>query len=620
MVIFSLLPKELFCLQKAKKIYILHTLGECAMHVNKVRIVLVIALISLLSWMTVANTHAASTDWQAKYWPNKNLSGEPALVRQEANLDHDWGSGSPGELDVEVFSARFTKTLNVPSGTYRFTATMDDGLRFWVDNVLVIDSWTDSQVHSLSADVYLSNGDHNLKVEYYDAGGAAVAKLSWVAISPDGPGTINNWRGEYFNNSFLAGTPSLVRDDQVINFNWGVGAPASGIGADAFSVRWTRNVNLGAGRYRFTAAADDGVRLWVNGRLLIDQWRDQAATTFSAEIDLAGGSIPVQMEYYEGVGGASASLNWQQLSGSIPITAWKGEYFNNKTLSGTPVLVRDDANISFIWGSGSPAGNTVNDDNFSVRWTRTFANSSAGRYRFTALVDDGVRVWVNGQLVINAWNDHTPQEFMGDVDFAGGNMNVVVEYYENVGGARINVTRTQLTTVSNPVPSVPAGATATVASQRLNVRQGPSVTNPIIVVLSQGQSVSLLARNAQTTWVQVSIANGVQGWVYAPLLQTSFTLSNLPVAQGLSTTPPPATSGPTATVSNAIYALNVRSGPGVSFNAITAIQRGTQVTLIGRNTFSTWLKIRLPNGTEGWSSATYLNTSYSISSLPVANS
>jgi uncharacterized protein YraI len=91
------------------------------------------------------------------------------------------------------------------------------------------------------------------------------------------------------------------------------------------------------------------------------------------------------------------------------------------------------------------------------------------------------------------------------------------------------------------------------------------------------------------------------------------------VAQGLSTTPPPATSGPTATVSNAIYALNVRSGPGVSFNAITAIQRGTQVTLIGRNTFSTWLKIRLPNGTEGWSSATYLNTSYSISSLPVAN-
>ena len=461
------------------------------MYLNKLRTVWIMALVSLISLITVANTTAATTDWQAKYWTNKNLSGEPDLVRQEANLDHDWGSGSPGDLNVELFSARFTKTLNVPPGTYRFTATMDDGLRFWVDNVLVIDSWTDSQVHSLSADVYLSSGDHNLKVEYYDAGGAAVAKLSWVAISLDGPGTINNWRGEYFNN---------------------------------------------------------------------------------------------------------------------------------KTLSGTPALVRDDANISFTWGSGSPAGNTINDDNFSVRWTRTLANSSAGRYRFTAFVDDGVRVWVNGQLVINAWSDHTPQEFMGDVDFAGGDMNVVVEYYENAGGARINVTRTQLTTVTNPVPSVPAGATATVASQLLNVRQGPSVTNPVIAVLTQGQTVSLLARNAQTTWVQVITPNGVQGWVYAPLLQTSFTLNNLPVGQGLPTTPPPAPSGPTATVSNAIYALNVRSGPGVAFNPITAIQRGTQVTLIGRNTFSTWLKIRLPNGTEGWSSASYLNTNYNISSLPVASS
>jgi uncharacterized protein YgiM (DUF1202 family) len=100
-------------------------------------------------------------------------------------------------------------------------------------------------------------------------------------------------------------------------------------------------------------------------------------------------------------------------------------------------------------------------------------------------------------------------------------------------------------------------------------------------------------------------------------LQTSYALSNLPIGQGLPSTPAP--SGPTATVSNAVYALNVRSGPGVSFGVVTAIQRTTQVTLIGRNTFSTWLKVRLSNGTEGWSSATYLTTTYNISNLPVAN-
>jgi uncharacterized protein YgiM (DUF1202 family) len=496
---------------------------------------------------------------------------------------------------------------------------MDDGMRFWVDNVLVIDSWTDSQVHSLSADVYLSNGDHNLKVEYYDAGGAAVAKLSWVALATDSPGAITNWKGEYFNNASLSGTPSLVRDDQSINFNWGVGSPASGIGADGFSVRWTRNVNLNTGRYRFTATSDDGMRLWVNGRLLIDQWRDQAATTLSAEIDLPGGSVPVQMDYYEAVGGASAALTWQQISGPTTVTNWKGEYFNNKTLSGTPALVRDDANVVFNWGNGSPAPNIIGNDNLSVRWTRTLANSSAGRYRFTATVDDGLRVWVNGQLVINAWSDHTPQSFTGEVDFAGGDMNVVVEYYENSGGAQINVTRTQITTTApTPTPQVPpTGATATVASQLLNVRQGPSVSTSVLVVLTKNQIVSLLARNAETTWVRVNTPTGVQGWVYAPLLQTSYALSNLPIGQGLPSTPAP--SGPTATVSNAVYALNVRSGPGVSFGVVTAIQRTTQVTLIGRNTFSTWLKVRLSNGTEGWSSATYLTTTYNISNLPVAN-
>jgi hypothetical protein len=223
------------------------------------------------------------------------------------------------------------------------------------------------------------------------------------------------------------------------------------------------------------------------------------------------------MEYYERVGGASASLTWQQLGGVGTITAWKGEYFNNKSLSGTPALVRDDANIAFNWGNGSPAPNVIGSDNFSVRWTRVLPNSAAGRYRFVAKVDDGVRVWVNGQLVINSWADHTPVEFVGDVDFAGGDMNVVVEYYENSGGAQANVTRTQLSTVPS-VPSVPSGATATINGLRVNLRQGPSVSNQILTVLTQGQRVTLLARNDVTSWVQVATANGSQGWVYAPLL------------------------------------------------------------------------------------------------------
>jgi uncharacterized protein YgiM (DUF1202 family) len=189
-----------------------------------------------------------------------------------------------------------------------------------------------------------------------------------------------------------------------------------------------------------------------------------------------------------------------------------------------------------------------------------------------------------------------------------------VEYYENSGGAQANVTRTQLSTVPS-VPSVPSGATATINGLRVNLRQGPSVSNQILTVLTQGQRVTLLARNDVTSWMQVATANGSQGWVYAPLLQTTYALSNLPVAGGVPTTP--SNTGPVATVSTGVYALNVLSGPGSTFGVITAIQRGSQVSLIGRDAFNTWFKVRLPNGTEGWASANYLNTSYTIANLPV---
>jgi uncharacterized protein YgiM (DUF1202 family) len=581
------------------------------------RKVWVLALVSLIAWANVGIAAAEDSTWEAKYWNNITLSGDPVLVRQENQLDHDWGQGAPNSVNPDGFSARFRRWVNFQAGEYRFTATMDDGLRFWIDDMLVIDSWTNSSVHSMSADVYLTGGDHRLKVEYYDVASSAVVKLSWVTLSIDTNPVVNDWRAEYFNNTTLAGTPAVVRNETAVNFDWGVGSPGAGIAADQFSARYTRNLNLQAGRYRFTAIADDGVRLWVNGRLLIDKWLDEAATVYNAEIDLAGGAIPVTLEYYEGAGGASLNLSWLRVSGTGTITAWRGEYFNNTTLNGTPALVRDDANIAFNWGNGSPAQG-INSDNFSVRWTRTLQNVTAGKYRFTANADDGVRVWVNGALVIDKWSDHTPQDFVSDVDFAGGNMEIVMEYYENSGGARANLTRTLISNTPAPAPApVPTGVTATVASLRLNVRQGPGVTYNVTTVLEQGRVVTVIARNQLTTWVQISLADGTKGWVYAPLLATTANLASLPLGDGTAVNPP-ATNTATAVVSNAVYALNVRSGPVVANNVLTSIVRGTTVTLLARNSSSTWFKVQLPNGIIGWSSASYLTTSYNISSLPVS--
>ncbi|HIC90109.1 MAG TPA: LysM peptidoglycan-binding domain-containing protein [Anaerolineae bacterium] len=116
---------------------------------------------------------------------------------------------------------------------------------------------------------------------------------------PPPPPRPRAWRGEYWNNMTLSGAPDLVRSDVSINFDWGWGGPAPGINRDYFSARWVRTLYFAGGTYRFYARSDDGVRVWVDSQLLIDEWRRQAATSFAADIILAPGPHTVRVEYFE---------------------------------------------------------------------------------------------------------------------------------------------------------------------------------------------------------------------------------------------------------------------------------------------------------------------------------
>jgi LysM repeat protein len=254
------------------------------------------------------------------------------------------------------------------------------------------------------------------------------------------------WRGEYFGNERLAGAPSVIRYDPYIAFDWGTGSPHARIDADCFSVRWTRNIWLSAGTWRFTAATDDGVRLYVDNALVIDQWHEQPATPHTAEVQLGTGNHAIRMEYYELTGLASAHLDWQLVSGGSscsrcgstqPAGSWQGEYFDNMYLDGGPDLVRSDPAIDFDWERKSP-GESISVDIFSARWTRT-VYLSAGTYRFHATVDDGVRLFVDGRVVIDEWDDNPGTEFIGDLKLPAGNHALKVEYYEKGYEAKIKV-------------------------------------------------------------------------------------------------------------------------------------------------------------------------------------
>lgn len=366
---------------------------------KRMLVVTLLLAVSLLSGPALAQgpvlpQHSDPT-WSATYWNNMTLSGAPALTRQEPNLDYDWGLGSPmpDVVNPDQFSARWTRYIDVTPGNYRFTVTSDDGFRLWIDNVLVLDKWYDHPVQTFTVDRYLGPGHHYIVAEYYENGGYAVAKLNWALLDTTGSG----WRGEYFNNMSLSGAPALVRTDANINFSWGTGSPAPGvISADNFSVRWTRTADISAGMTRFKLTVDDGARLWVNGHLLIDAWRDQAATTYQGDIFLPGGPVTIELQYYENAGQAVAQLSWQPVG------------------SGAETIIVDDKDAGFVRG-GSPTGwRTANEgyngrlywtyNNDRVRanynWARWYPTLNAGRYEVFVYIPDrytttaNARYWV----------------------------------------------------------------------------------------------------------------------------------------------------------------------------------------------------------------------------------
>jgi hypothetical protein len=122
-----------------------------------------------------------------------------------------------------------------------------------------------------------------------------------------------SWYGEYFDTRDLTGAPRMTRYDNAISFDWGGGSPDWRIPVDRFSVRWSRNLWLAGGTWRFSTATDDGVRLFIDGKLVIDRWVDMARTVHWVDIDLAEGDHAVRMEYYENYGGSVAELKWRMI-------------------------------------------------------------------------------------------------------------------------------------------------------------------------------------------------------------------------------------------------------------------------------------------------------------------
>jgi beta-glucosidase len=144
----------------------------------------------------------------------------------------------------------------------------------------------------------------------------------------------------------------------------------------------------------------------------------------------------VKVDYFDvGVGSFKAAQFLHAGENGNLEPGLKAEYFDNPTLSGRPVSVRIDSHIDFDWVMGAPLPQ-LSSDRFSVRWTGMIRASDSGPHVFRARSDDGIRVFLNGDLIINDWSDHSPRTVAATRRLEAGKTYALrIDYHNNGGGA-----------------------------------------------------------------------------------------------------------------------------------------------------------------------------------------
>ncbi|MFI8705477.1 PA14 domain-containing protein [Bacillus sp. NPDC077411] len=367
-------------------------------------------------------------------------------------VHYNWGSGAPSGLKNDNFTAKFdqSRTLNV--GDYFVQTLADDRVRVTFDGKNVIDRWNDAggQIdRSLITNV--KQGNHTIQTDFYENTGNAAIFSDIVPF--------DHWLAYYYPNKNLADYPVDAKvitpqgDEKALVENNKEGSPTPKVPTNDFSSRYTTVKRLPAGEYIIRGKADDGMRVYIDGKLVIDEWdtgkwdKEHAKKITIQDNTAAFGNTNekdthlVEVQYLELGGGSNVQFNIQPYSQAIQCNTWTAEYYNNKELKGDAIVVAGKnsqnkiENIDFDWKGESPSTNIPND-NFSARYTK-YDEFSQGDYIFEAKTDDGVRVYVDNMKVIDSWIGSAGDTRKATVPMTAGTHKVVIEYLELSGNALI---------------------------------------------------------------------------------------------------------------------------------------------------------------------------------------
>jgi len=312
-----------------------------------------------------------------------------------------------------------------------------------------------------------------------------------------------NWTGTFYNSVDFSGTGVQVSGINGLNFNWGTGAPnvngtnVPGIGADNFSARFTSTQNLTPGQYNFVVSSDDGVRVYVNGAVVLDKFIGRALTTDTVSVAVTTTPVNLTVEYFEGVDQAILQVQWFLTSATggtqvfgTPAVATTAVPALSITISGVKAeALRTGPCLGASFIGEVAAGTPLNP---------LARNKDEGIYNWY-LINTGTKTgWVSGRYVT----------ITGDINAIPLQSSI----FEQIDGA-------------------PDVGVLAVPRSVMNLRRRPSIRSAKIMEIAWGAETVLIGRTIQAGknfWLQVRY-KGQVGWIFAPFVSIRGDVNSVPV-------------------------------------------------------------------------------------------
>ncbi|APH03558.1 PA14 domain-containing protein [Bacillus weihaiensis] len=509
------------------------------------------------------------------------------------NVSYNWKAGSPSSIiPSDNFTALFDQSREFDAGNYFIQTLADDTVRVEVDGQDKINQKIDSS-GSISRALWtnVSKGYHSIKTHYSESTGDAALYSHVVPL--------NDWVAYYYQNEWVLGKPEGSKvlssgNNGRLYEDFGSGSPIPNIiSNDNFSARYVTAKQLPAGDYVFRTKADDGIRVYVDGEMVLDRWTESGFKDDDIKVTIKDNSTTkdihwIEVRYLEKIGDSKIDFQIQPYSEVIQTENWVGEIYSNKTLSGIPVILGGNGtsnqitNLDFSWGLNSPH-RLIPSDNFSARFTKR-VNLGAGTYILKTTVDDGVRIFVNGNKVVDSWQNGSERLLETNVILNSGKHEIVVEYFESEKDATLKFELINITSQNGKF----------VSSINLPLyRSFEELSNFYIHLpfynssytrldeLGYGELVYILEEKQYGARVQT--VDGNIGWVHKDYLENNLGEDYWLVKEG----------------------RNFRDNPGTSgTTVIGSVSAGEKVKLLEHKsvggTYSEWYRIETQSGQRGW--------------------